>query len=412
MQGVHYQLRMKNGLVVVAEPLSAVRSAAFQFIVPGGAVHDPEDRLGTATVLEGLSYRGAGELNTRQLSEALDGLGVQRGGSAELEYASFGAALLADDLPRVLAIYADILRRPRLPAEELGAEKALALQKIQRLEDSPTDKLFLRLRRAFYTNVYGRTSLGSAEGIEAIDPESIRVNHAAHYRPGGTILAIAGRFNWHELVAVLEDLLGDWEGTAPVAPPPDSTGRERYIHIPQETNQEQIGIIYPALPVGHPQYYDMRLAMEVLSGGMASRLFTEVREKRGLCYTVKAVNQTLRGAGAIVAYSGTTPERCQETFDVIVQEIHRLQEGVTEAELQRARIGLLSGLVMQSEATRSRALSIARDQYLLGEVRTMDEIRAGVEAVTTGSIYAYLQANPPGDFTIATLGPRELEVGA
>ncbi|MCC2671800.1 MAG: processing peptidase, partial [Armatimonadetes bacterium] len=185
---------------------------------------------------------------------------------------------------------------------------------------------------------------------------------------------------------------------------------ERYRHIQQDTNQEQIGLMYPTVPLGHPDYYDMRLAIRILSGGMGARLFTEVREKRGLCYTVSAMPHAVRGSGAIIAYAGTTPERCQETLDVLIGELRRLEEGVTEDELARARVGVLSDLVMQSEATRARAGSIARDQYLLGQIRTMEEIRAGVEAVTVDSIQAYLKAHPARDFTVATLGPQALEV--
>ncbi|MFN3651398.1 MAG: M16 family metallopeptidase [Armatimonadota bacterium] len=410
MRNVHYTLQLSNGLTVVAEHLPAVRSAAFQMIVPAGAVTDPEHLQGAATVLENLSYRGAGDRNTRELSQALDALGLHRAGSAELEYTTFGGAMLADDLHQALALYADIIRRPHLPADQLPAEQALALQKLQRLEDSPADKLFINLRRAYYTNSYGRTALGREEGIQALTPELVREEHLRRYRPQGAILAVAGRFEWSALQEVIKASFGDWEGEAPGSPAPSTEGRAAYRHVPQEANQEQIGVAYPSVPTGHPRYYDMRMAVEVLSGGMASRLFTEVREKRGLCYTVKAFYQTLRGAGNIIAYSGTSPERCQETLDVLLVELRRLEEGVTDEELARARTGLLSSLVMQTEATRSRALSIARDQYLLGTIRTMDEIRAGVEAVTPESILECLREFPARDFTIVTLGPKELEV--
>jgi predicted Zn-dependent peptidase len=412
LQNTHYTIQLPNGLTVVAEQLPAVRSAAFQFIIPAGAVTDPEGKEGAATVLEGLSYRGAGERTSRQLSDALDGLGVQRGGGAELEYSTFGGAMLADDLHRALEIYADILRRPHLPADQFPAEQALAVQKLERLEDSPAEKLFVNLRRAYYPGAYGRTSLGTLEGLKSLTAEAVAEDHGRRYRPGGAILAVAGRFNWRELNETLHRVFGDWEGAAPLSPQPAIEGRARYRHIPQETNQEQIGLMYPAVPLEHPDYYNMRMAVEVLSGGMAARLFTEVREKRGLCYTVRAMTHTVRGGGAIMAYAGTTPERCQETLDVLIAELRRLAEGVTDEELARARTGVLSGLVMQSEATRSRALSIGRDQYLLGQVRTMDEIRAGVETVTTQSVLDHVRRFPARDFTIVTLGPTELEIAA
>jgi predicted Zn-dependent peptidase len=410
LQGTHYSVQLPNGLTVVAEHQPAVRSAAFQFIVPAGGVTDPEGLEGIASVVEGLAYRGAGDRDARELSDALDALGIHRAGGAELEYATYGASLLADDLLRALELYADILLRPHLPADQLPAEQALALQKLQRLEDSPADKLFVHLRRAYYRGPHGRTSLGTEEGLRAITPEAVREDHARRYRPDGTILAVAGRFHWGELLDTIHRLFGDWKGSAPTVPAPDTSGRPSYLHVQQETNQEQIGLLYPSVALGHPQYYDMRMAIRVLSGGMSARLFTEVREKRGLCYSVSAMPHQVKGAGSILAYAGTTPDRCQETLDVLIAELRRLEEGVTDEELARAEVGVLSDLVMQSETSRARAAGIARDQYLLGQVRTMEEIKAGVKAVTPDSIYEFLKQHPARNFTVATLGPQTLEV--
>jgi predicted Zn-dependent peptidase len=400
---------MHNGMVVVAESVPSVRSAAFQFLVPAGAASDPPEMLGAANVLEGFCYRGAGERDTRALSEALDSLGIQRSGGAELENASFGASLLADDLLHALELYADILRRPRLPAEELEPERELALQRLERVEDNPTEKLFIHLRQAYYPQPYGRTAHGTVEGLKAITPDIMRAEHARRYRPEGTILAVAGRFVLSELHATVDRLFGDWEGAGLQIPPPTTGGREGYQHVKQETAQVQIGLAYPTVGLGEAGYYDARMGIEVLSGGMSGRLFTEVREKRGLCYSVRAMHGNLRGAGSVFAYAGTTPERAQQTLDVLSQELVRLQEGVTEEELARAKTGLLSSLIMQSEATRARAVFLARDQYLLGRVRTMAEIRSAVEEVRPSSIQRTLSQHQAKNFTITTLGPDPLQ---
>jgi predicted Zn-dependent peptidase len=180
--------------------------------------------------------------------------------------------------------------------------------------------------------------------------------------------------------------------------------------VPQETAQEQIGVAYAAAGLGEPGYAEARMAIEVLSGGMSSRLFTEVRERRGLCYSVRASHSSLRGAGAVFAYAGTTPERSQETLDVLLAELQRVAEGVTEEEVERARVGLLSALVMQGEASHSRARSLARDMYLIGRVRSLEEIRQTFSGVTPAGIVAYLREHPPADFTVVTLGPKTLEL--
>jgi predicted Zn-dependent peptidase len=378
--------------------------------VPAGAVTDPAGQEGISTLVEGLVYRGAGSRDARVLSDALDSLGVQRGGGAELEHTSFGGTVLADDLDSAFALYADIIRRPHLPGDQLDAERDLALQKLERLKDSPAENLFVHLRREYFTSPHGRTVLGTAEGLAAITPESVVADHARRYRPTGAILAVAGKVEWPRLQAKVEELFGDWDGAPPPAPAPATHGESRYSHVSQETSQEQIGIAYAAAGLGEAGYADARMAIEILSGGMAARLFTEVRERRGLVYTVRASHSSLRGAGVVFAYAGTTPERSQETLEVLTAELRRVGDGVTEEEVARARVGLLSALVMQGEASRARAHSLARDVYLLGRVRSLEEIREAFERVTPASIVAHLRERPPGDFTVVTLGPRTLSL--
>src|SRR5262249_31387105 len=148
---------------------------------------------------------------------------------------------------------------------------------------------------------------------------------------------------------------------------------EKRAHLEKETTQTQIGIAYPSVPIGHPDYYAALGAVNVLSGGMSARLFTEVREKRGLCYAVWATYQTLRDRASVLCYAGTTNERAQETLDVMLGELKRLQEGIEKEEVERVQAGLKSSLIMQEESTSARAGTLASDWYYLGRVRTFDE---------------------------------------
>jgi predicted Zn-dependent peptidase len=406
-----YQHTLANGMTLLAERMEHVRSAALNFLVPAGCVYDPPRHLGIASVLTDLLTRGAGERDSRELSLALDNLGLDRDESVGTLHVRFWGATLARNLAPALAIYADILRRPHLPEEELEPVQALALQDIQSLEDEPRQKLLIELRRRHYPTPLGQDRRGTPEGIESLTPALIRSHYRRLFRPRGTIMSVAGNIAWEPLRDQVEQLFGDWgtieEPTLTLGPQPS-----RYDHITKETTQTQIGIAYPTVPIGHPDYYAAQGAVNVLSGGMSARLFTEVREKRGLCYAVWASYQMVKDRASVVCYAGTTNERAQETLDVTLGELKRLQEGIETEEVERVQAGLKSSLIMQEESTSARAGTLASDWYYLGRVRGFDEIQAAIDALTPQGIVEHLRRCPPGDFTIVTLGPKPLKRSA
>ncbi len=403
---------LPNGLTLAVEPMPHLRSVSWTLLVEAGSAGDPDGQNGAAQLLSGMVYRGAGERDARALSDALDSLGVQRGGRLDLEYVTLGGSSLASELGSALALYADIVRRPALPAVELDAERALALQALASLHDNPAQRLFSQLTQAYFPGPFGRPTLGTAEELEAIDIGDLQAEHTARFKPSGAILAVAGGTTFEEARRLALEHFGDWSG-AP-RPAPRATPREEpfYEHLQQDTAQTQIGLAYAGLPIEHPDYYKARLGLNVLSGGMGARLFTEVREKRGLVYSVAAVPRLQRGSGLVLGYAGTQPERAQETINVLAGELRRLAEGVTAEELQRARTGLLSAMVMQGESTGARASAMAGDIFLIGRPRTLDEIRAGVDSVTLETLNTHLAAAPEPRFTILTLGPEPVSVPA
>jgi predicted Zn-dependent peptidase len=160
----------------------------------------------------------------------------------------------------------------------------------------------------------------------------------------------------------------------------------------------------------HPDYYTVRLAVEVLSGGMSGRLFTEVREKRGLCYSVWAGYSSLKDQGSILGYAGTSNDRAQATLDCFISELHRMEQGVTPAELDRAKTGLKASTIMTGESTSARAGAIAHDFFIRGRIRTLDEIKAAIDSITVDKVNDYLKKNKAGPFTIVIVGPKELKL--
>ena len=402
--------QLSNGLTIVGEPMPSKQAAAFTFLIPAGSATEPAGKDGLTNVLESASYRGAGALNSRELSDALDGLGLSRGGGAGTEFTTFGGATLGLYLPDALRLYADIILRPRLSADEWEAERALAIQALQGLDDSPSSRTFYELRQRYFTSGHGRSAMGTLEGLQSLTLDDLRADHAARWKPDGAILALAGSFDWQQTIALVEKLFGDWHGAAPKLEAARVVDEPLWAHIPADKAQQQIAIAYQTIAPDDARNYDYRLAMAILSGGMGARLFTEVREKRGLVYSVSASASGHRGFGYTLAYAGTTPERADETLEVTLGELRRMSEGVTQDELDRARIKTLTSLIMQEESSRARAGALARDMWILGRVRTLDEITDKINAVTPASIGAFYDTCPVGEPSVVTLGARKLEV--
>lgn len=399
----------ENGLTLLAERMPAMQSAAMTFLVPAGSATDPIDRCGSATVLSDLIMRGAGHRDVRQLSDHLDSLGLQRSSSVGIHHTRLGCAGVAPKVMEGLSAFADMVRRPQMPESGFDAARDLALQALAGVDDEPRQKLMIKLREWHFPSPYGRNTMGEKDHLEKLTLGLCKVDLLDRYQPRGAILSVAGNIDYEHLHREVEKLFGTWHAreAQPITlmPPP---GHHR--HEEQQSEQTHIGIAYPSIPETHEDYYTMRLAIEVLSGGMSGRLFTEIREKRALVYNVSAGYSSLKGQGSILGYAGTSNERAQATLDCFIHELYRLQDGITEDELNRAKTGLKASTIMQGESTSARAGSIAHDFFMRGRIRTLEEIKAAIDGVSLDQTNAWLKGNKPGPFTIVTVGPKALTI--
>ena len=402
--------KFDNGLTFVAEELPAMQSAAMTLMLAAGAAGDAVHRRGSATVVADLVLRGAGERDSRQLTDYLDSLGLQRAGSVGVHHTRFGCAGIAARVVQSLEVYADIVRRPRLPEEGFAAARDLALQSLAGLEDDPRQKLLVKLRETFLPSPLGRNPTGDPGDLAKLTLAVCRADWQRRYTPNEAILTVAGNIHFAVVRDEIGRCLGDWTGSAPT-PLRLTPSRQRVHHERQESEQTHIGIAYPSVPETDSDYYVVRLAVEVLSGGMSGRLFTEIREKRGLCYSVWAGYTATKELGGVLAYAGSSNDRAQATLDCLIGEIHRLAEGITAAELERAKTGLKAATIMQGESTSARAGAIAHDYFMRGRVRTLDEIKSQIDRVSVERVNEYLKRNLPGPFTVVTVGARELKIG-
>ncbi len=407
-QSIHTH-QFPNGLMLIVEEMKDVQSAAFSFQVPAGSIYEPTGQNGVAAYLSDWIIRGAGEYDSRELSSVMDNLGLQHGENVGGYHFAFSGATIAGRLADCLRVYGDIIRRPHLLDDEFDPVATGVAQSLKSAEDEPQRKAMVELRRLAFTEPWNRPSDGTLADLANIIPDSVRKHYAAHFRPNNSILGVAGNVNFQELVDVVGEVFGDWEAKPATTVTPGGTGAKRKF-IEHESTQTHIALAYDSVSYPDPDYYAAWAAVGILSGGMSARLFTEVRERRGLCYSVFASQSSLKHEGRVLCYAGTSNERAQETLDVTIQELKKLGEGIGEDELARCKARAKSSLVMAQESTSSRASSIARDWFLLGRVTTLQEVRDRVEALTIPAILDYVHRKPARDFTVLTIGPKALDV--
>ncbi len=404
-----------NGLVLLAEPMPSVQSAAFTLLLPAGAAYENADGLdpkgGAATMAAEWITRGAGPRDSRELLTALDNLGVSHAESAQTLHTSLAGATLKRNLEPALEILADMVLDPHLEDDEIEPIRALCLQNLRSLEDDPGSKVIYELRRRHFPDPWGRPSPGTTEGVSSLTPEDLRRFLERSYRPNGAILGVAGAIDWPMLRDAVGRLFGDWQAQPAPAVVEQPAGPDR-DHIVRETQQIQIALAYPTATVSSPDYYRARAAAAILGGYSSARLFTEVREKRGLCYSVYAAYEGQLERAAMLCYAGTSTDRAQETLDVVLEEVARLgHSGVALDELETMRAGLKSSLIMAQESSMSRSGALASDWFFLGRVRPIEEIAAELDALTPEAVSDYATTfEKDGKPTILTLGPSALRL--
>jgi len=400
---------LKNGMVLLGEPMEAVKSVAFGFMLPAGAALLPDGCCGAGSVIADWIFRGAGDRNNRQLGDALDGLGLHRAGGVGSSHITIGAALEANNLAQALDLYADIILEPHLKKDQFELARQLAIDGVHALDDDPRQKVMLKLREQFYPSPLGRSTLGNIDELTALTAKSTRAIIKGNFNLSETIFAVAGKYDFDAVAAQMESL---FETGREKLPEPVTFGAKggEYTHLNNEGAQVHIGLMTETVKPTDEDYYNARVAVSVLSGGMRARLFTEVREKRGLCYAVGAQYHGLKDAAGVVCYAGTTPDKAQETLDCVINEFNKLGDGISDEEIDRAKVGLKSALILQSESSSSRAGGIGADHYILGRVRSLDEIKNKIEATSVDSVLGFLRSNKFKDFTVVTIGPRKLDI--
>lgn len=400
--------QLGNGLRVVVQPMSGVQSAALTLMVPAGAAFDQPGKSGTTAILSEMFSRATERLSARELSSAMDNLGLQRSVSGGVGYVTFSAATTADRIVDAVPLLAEQVMTPRLTESEFGPSRDLVHQTLNALEDEPKQRLGHRLRRCSYPAPWGNPAEGTMADLPDISLKDVAAHFQNHIGPNESAVGVAGNVDSAQIYSALESALGDWQPVKRDSPEPGAVS-ESPEHIKHDSAQTHIGIAWDSVPYNHDRYFEAWAAVSLLSGGMSSRLFTEVREKRGLCYAVSASINTQKDQARVFGYAGTTNERAQETLDVMVAEIRRLHEDITEEELQRCKARAKSALIMQQESTMARSGSMARDTLFLGRVRELNEVRQQIDSLSVDQVRNFVVEYAPSSMVLVTLGPEALD---
>lgn len=408
----YFYHRLPNGIEMLGQYMPSLSSLTFGLQFNAAVINEPEAKQGLAHLFEYMLFQGTKEKDARALNEAFESLGARKGASTGLETSQIWAQIVNTKFDDTLALINELVLTSTFPKDELEQMRNIVLQEIRRRDDEPMSRIFELVRANFYQGTaLARPLLGTSESVRSLQRYDLRQFWKERYQPNNMLFAIAGKFDWDHVVRRVEELFGDWQGEAAPSPEQRPAPTQRIALEYQEGKQEHIALMVPFANYPDPDYYPSLVVSEVLGGNMASRLFVEVREKRGLVYSVSASQTANKHIGALRIYAGTTPEQAHECLEVIINELRKLeQEGITADELERAKIQLKSENVMRGEGSGARMSALARSWWFERKVHTIQEVKESIDAVTQESILELLHNHSLlHPLTIAAIGPLSQE---
>jgi predicted Zn-dependent peptidase len=398
---------LSNGVRVVCDPLPGWQTVALSVVAGRGARFEDATRSGWSHLLEHMVFKGAGGRSAKDIVEVIEAEGGHINAATGYERTSFQVRALKHGLDLGSAVISDLVLRPAMDAGDLAREKQVVGQEIAEAADTPDDLVFeMAQEAAFDGQPLGRPILGTTKSIKGATPETLGAWRASLYAPSSLVVSAAGAVDEDELLKLAERDFGGADGAG--LPAPQAAAFVGGVRTQaKRLEQANLVLLLPAVGVMDPDYFALRLLAEILGGGMASRLFQEAREKRGLAYAIDAYSETYADVGALGVFAGCDAKDAVELAEVTAGELKALTEPVGEAELARAKAQLKGAMFMGREAALARAEQAAGQVLLFG--RTLDpEVVAGeVDAVTPAQIAALTEKIlAPRKAAVAILGPK------
>ena len=396
---------LANGFRVATDRMDSVETTSLGVWAGVGTRNEPAEHNGVAHLLEHMAFKGTRRRSARDIVVEIEDVGGFLNAYTGREQTAYFAKVLADDTPLVVDILADILQNSIFDADELARERAVVLQEIGQAEDTPDDIIFDHFQEiAFPDQAMGRPVLGRAEIVRDLPRDIVAGYMASRYRAGQMVLAASGQIEHDALVAMAEKLFAGLPGGA--VPPSEGA---RYAggdgRFARELEQVHLALGFHGVTYTDPDYYVAAVLSQLLGGGMSSRLFQEIREKRGLVYSIHSFTSSYADGGIFGIYAGTGEKEVAELLPVVCDELAKLPDDMTEPEVKRAAAQLRAATLMSREKPSARCEQLASQLLIYGRPITPAEAVARIDAVTIDDLVRLARRLMQSAPTLTTLGP-------
>lgn len=396
---------LKNGLRIITAERPQIETVSLGIWVHTGAASETEADNGISHFIEHMVFKGTKKRNSLQISEDIENVGGATNAYTSRHFTCFYAKMLKDDLELASDVICDFITSPTFEEEEMCKEKEVVVQEIKQSTDTPDDLVFDYFQEAAFPNqASGRTILGPIDHVRGFTAERMRRYMATHYTADNMVAVAVGNLNHDDFVKMIEDRMSD-------IPHHTNFVEDKQFYVGgtktegKDIEQAHLVLGFSGASYLNPDYYKYSVLSTIFGGGMSSRLFQEIREKRGLVYTISSFNQALQHAGIFGIYAGTTPNELQELVPVVATEIKKLMnERVTPVELNRAKVQIKASLLMSLESSSTTAEIIARQMMLFNRIIPAEETVAKIEAITADDLQKIAQEIFTSNPTYALLG--------
>jgi predicted Zn-dependent peptidase len=396
----------QNGVRIVLEHIPTVRSVAIGVWIGTGSRNENEQNNGISHFLEHMFFKGTKTRSARDIAESFDSIGGQVNAFTSKEYTCYYAKVLDEHASFALEVLADMFFNSVFDETELKKEKNVVLEEIKMYEDTPDDIVHDLLSKAVYgDHPLGYPILGTENTLETFTGDTLRQYMYETYTPDNVVISVAGNVN-DLFIKEIEKYFGSFESEAQKREFDSPTFQSQKITRVKDTEQAHLCIGFKGLNIGHPDIYSLIVLNNILGGSMSSRLFQEVREQRGLAYSIFSYHTSYRDNGMVTIYGGTANNQLNVLFETIQETLENLKrDGITTKELQNSKEQLKGSLMLSLESTNSRMSRNGKNELLLGKHRTLDEILEKVNEVTEDKVNQLAREIFTDEYSIALISP-------